>query len=110
MQVSYPQVVLLGDSLVQFGAELDDGFSLDAALQASRHHFNRSKFFEIMLNWKYILGFNRRLDIVNRGLSGYNTANVLKYLERLIPDKTSSSPELKYLVGVLRETPILGYL
>ena len=43
-------------------------------------------------------GYSRRLDVVNRGLSGYNTANVLEYFDRLIPEKTPSSPEIKYLV------------
>lgn len=38
------------------------------------------------------------MDVVNRGLSGWNTNNVLTYLNKLIPQKTTSSPELKYLV------------
>ncbi|EGX96851.1 GDSL Lipase/Acylhydrolase family protein [Cordyceps militaris CM01] len=80
MAVSYPQVVLLGDSLFQFSVETDEGFSFEAALQSR---------------------YSRRLDIVNRGLSGYNTANVLEYFDRLFPKKTPSSPEIKYLVILL---------
>ncbi|TQV99470.1 GDSL Lipase/Acylhydrolase family protein [Cordyceps javanica] len=80
MAVSYPQVVLLGDSLFQFSVDTDEGFSFEAALQSR---------------------YSRRLDVVNRGLSGYNTANVLEYFDRLIPEKTSSSPEIKYLVILL---------
>lgn len=32
-QVPYPQIVLLGDSLLQFSVDLQDGFSFQAALQ-----------------------------------------------------------------------------
>ncbi|PQK12623.1 hypothetical protein BB8028_0003g12390 [Beauveria bassiana] len=80
MAVPYPQVVLLGDSLFQFSVDTDEGFSFEAALQSR---------------------YSRRFDVVNRGLSGYNTANILKYFDRLFPEKTSSSPEIKYLVILL---------
>ncbi|OAA69438.1 GDSL Lipase/Acylhydrolase family protein [Cordyceps fumosorosea ARSEF 2679] len=80
MAVPYPQIVLLGDSLFQFSVETDDGFSFEAALQSR---------------------YSRRLDVVNRGLSGYNTANVLEYFDRLFPEKTPSSPEIRYLKQVI---------
>ncbi|KFA68786.1 hypothetical protein S40285_01196 [Stachybotrys chlorohalonatus IBT 40285] len=76
----YPQLVLLGDSLIEQSVEVSDGFSFFAALQ---HHCNR------------------RLDVVNRGFSGYTTKNVIKFLEDIFPQPTASSPKIEYLFILL---------
>ncbi|KND94916.1 GDSL esterase/lipase [Tolypocladium ophioglossoides CBS 100239] len=80
MAVPYPQIVLLGDSLLQRSVELENGFSFQAALQTC---------------------CIRRLDVVNRGLSGWNTANVVKHLHDILPEPTDSSPKIKYLIVLL---------
>ncbi|OAA38149.1 GDSL Lipase/Acylhydrolase family protein [Metarhizium rileyi] len=76
----YPQLVLFGDSLVQRSVDLQDGFSMQAALQSR---------------------FIRRLDVVNRGFSGWTTANAVKYLPDIFPLPTSTSPRIKYFVVLL---------
>ncbi|PHH92533.1 hypothetical protein CDD83_6931 [Cordyceps sp. RAO-2017] len=80
MAAPYPQVVLFGDSLLQQSADVRDGFSFQAALQT--HCI-------------------RRLDVVNRGFSGWTTANAVRYLDRIFPQPNESSPQLKYLVILL---------
>ncbi|PHH61104.1 hypothetical protein CDD81_766 [Ophiocordyceps australis] len=80
MASSYPQVVLLGDSLLQRSVDLDQGFSFQAALQS--HCI-------------------RRLDVVNRGFSGWNTSNVVKYLDTIIPKPTESTPKMRYIIILL---------
>ncbi|KAJ2901021.1 GDSL-like Lipase/Acylhydrolase [Zalerion maritima] len=55
----YPQLILFGDSLLQGSCAIQSGFSLQAALQDH---------------------CMRRYDVVNRGMSGYNTSQCLKYL------------------------------
>ncbi|KAG6035197.1 hypothetical protein E4U41_006222 [Claviceps citrina] len=77
MAAPYPQLVLFGDSLLQQSIDPQDGFSFQATLQSR---------------------FIRRLDIVNRGFSGWNTANAIKYLTEIFPQPTASGPKLKYLV------------
>ncbi|QPH01297.1 hypothetical protein C2857_005496 [Epichloe festucae Fl1] len=77
MAAPYPQLVLFGDSLLQQSVYLQDGFSLQAVLQSR---------------------FIRRLDVVNRGFSGWNTANAVKYLPEIFPEPTPSGPKLKYLI------------
>ncbi|OAA57857.1 ubiquitin carboxyl-terminal hydrolase 19 [Niveomyces insectorum RCEF 264] len=85
MAAPYPQVVLFGDSLFQGAAPLQDGFSLQAALQA--HCI-------------------RRFDVVNRGLAGYNTSQALRVLPSIIPAPppaaaASYTPTLAYFVVLL---------
>ncbi|KAK2592476.1 hypothetical protein QQS21_009821 [Conoideocrella luteorostrata] len=43
-------------------------------------------------------GLIRRLDVVNRGFSGWNTANAVKYLSEIFPEPVASSPKIKCLV------------
>ncbi|KAK8932936.1 hypothetical protein H634G_07232 [Metarhizium anisopliae BRIP 53293] len=76
----YPQLVLFGDSLLQRSVDLQDGFSMQAELQSR---------------------FIRRLDVVNRGFSGWNTANAVKFLSEIFPKPTETSPKIKYLVVLL---------
>ncbi|KAK1751664.1 SGNH hydrolase-type esterase domain-containing protein [Echria macrotheca] len=76
MATSYPQVVLFGDSLFQGAVGSPDGFSFQAALQS------------------HCL---RRLDVVNRGLSGYNTSNALQALPSIFPAPVPGGPKLEYL-------------
>ncbi|TEA19331.1 Isoamyl acetate-hydrolyzing esterase 1-like protein [Colletotrichum sidae] len=80
MAKPYPQIVLLGDSLFQGSAVVAHNFSFQAELQC-----------HVM----------RRYDVVNRGFSGWNTANVIKYLPDLIAPPTESGPQLKYLLVLL---------
>jgi hypothetical protein len=39
--------------------------------------------------------------VINRGFSGWNTANAMDYFERIFPAPTDASPKLEYLVGAL---------
>lgn len=86
MAAPYPQIVLFGDSLFQGALETQDGFSLQSAMSA------------------YCA---RRYDVVNRGLSGYNTSQALKILPDLFPLPKSSPaedpfvPKIAYLIILL---------
>ncbi|KAH8681883.1 SGNH hydrolase-type esterase domain-containing protein [Xylariales sp. PMI_506] len=60
----YHQVILFGDSLIQHCTDSIDGFVFQSAIQAH---------------------CNRRLDIINRGFSGYNTSQCLHILQDIIP-------------------------
>ncbi|KAB5558654.1 SGNH hydrolase-type esterase domain-containing protein [Coniochaeta sp. 2T2.1] len=77
MAVPWPQVVLFGDSLFQNATQLLDGFAFQAALQDH---------------------VNRRFDVVNRGLSGYNTAQALAALPQIFSPATPSGPKIQYLL------------
>ncbi|QSZ29989.1 hypothetical protein DSL72_004507 [Monilinia vaccinii-corymbosi] len=66
----YPQFILLGDSLVQFSSHLRDGFSFTAGLEEH---------------------CSRRLQVINHGLSGYNTDNALAIHQHLVPDPTAAT-------------------
>ncbi|KAL6823908.1 SGNH hydrolase [Trichoderma camerunense] len=80
MAKPYPQVVLLGDSLIEFTALTLSGFSFQSALQTR---------------------LIRRFDVVNRGFSGWNTANVVKYLPEIFSEPSASSPKIAYLLILL---------
>lgn len=64
------QIVLFGDSLTQMSSAQNRGFAFNAALQDA-----------------YI----RRLDVINRGFSGYNTSQALSVLPRIVTPPTHSS-------------------
>jgi len=64
MNKPYPQFLLFGDSIIQQSSYLRDGYSFGAVL--AEHCI-------------------RRFDVVNRGLSGYNTANAMVILQDIIP-------------------------
>ncbi|KAF4121241.1 GDSL-like Lipase/Acylhydrolase [Geosmithia morbida] len=76
MAMMYPQLVLLGDSLFQNSIALQDGFSFNAAVQSL---------------------CTRKLDVINRGLSGWNTKNLIEYMDRIFPEPTANTPEIKYV-------------
>ncbi|KAL7820197.1 SGNH hydrolase-type esterase domain-containing protein [Trichoderma aethiopicum] len=80
MAKPYPQVVLLGDSLFEFAAADLSGFSFQAALQTR---------------------LIRRFDVVNRGFSGWNTDNVVRYLPELFLEPSPAAPRLAYLIILL---------
>lgn len=90
--MKYPQVVLLGDSLFQQSTELKEGFSFQSALQS------------------HVI---RRLDVVNRGYSGWNTDNVLRYLPDLFAPPSETTPKIDYLLVLLGANdavrPMPGY-
>ncbi|KAH7063823.1 SGNH hydrolase-type esterase domain-containing protein [Paraphoma chrysanthemicola] len=64
MPALYEQFFLFGDSITQDSFNQERGFGFSAALQAA-----------------YI----RRLDVVNRGQSGYNTRQALQVLPSIVP-------------------------
>ncbi|OAL48152.1 SGNH hydrolase [Pyrenochaeta sp. DS3sAY3a] len=64
MPAPYEQFFLFGDSITQDSFDQARGFGFSAALQAA-----------------YI----RRLDVVNRGFSGYNSRQALKVLPAIVP-------------------------
>jgi len=80
MAKPYPQIVLLGDSLIQGCCEASDGFSFQAELQCHAM---------------------RRFDVVNRGFSGWNTANAVRYLADMFLPPSESGPKLECLVVLL---------
>ncbi|CAK7213751.1 hypothetical protein SCUCBS95973_001905 [Sporothrix curviconia] len=84
MAAPLPQVVLFGDSLFEGAPQTLDGFSLEAAL--SSH-------------------CSRRYDVINRGLSGYNTSQALRALPSIFPPPPSEpspfTPQIAYLVVLL---------
>ncbi len=43
----------------------------------------------------------RRLDVVNRGFSGYNTSNALSILPSIFAPPSPGGPALKYLVSLV---------
>ncbi len=43
----------------------------------------------------------RRFDVVNRGLSGYNTSQTLQILPELFPAPVPGGPKLEYLVSII---------
>lgn len=61
--MNYGKFILFGDSITQYSSQVLDGFSLQAALQD-----------------KYI----RKLDIINRGFSGYNSKHATLILPKLL--------------------------
>ncbi|KAG9232864.1 GDSL Lipase/Acylhydrolase family protein-like protein [Amylocarpus encephaloides] len=68
------QFILLGDSLTQGSHSQKDGFALAAELQNA---------------------YVRRLDIVNRGFSGYNTDHILTVLADVLP--TPQQAKIQFL-------------
>lgn len=72
----YDQFVLFGDSITQDSDNQERGFGSAAALQHA-----------------YI----RRLDVVNHGLSGYNTRQALKVLPQIIPTPEEARIRLLYI-------------
>jgi hypothetical protein len=72
----YPQFLLVGDSHIQYASRLRDGFAFSAGL--AEH-------------------VERRLDIINRGFSGYNTSHLLNILENIVP--STSSAKVDYVVS-----------
>ncbi|KAI1164258.1 SGNH hydrolase [Nemania serpens] len=76
----YNQIVLFGDSLFQGCSSTDDGFSFQGALQ----HLCM-----------------RALDVVNRGLSGYNTKNALELLPQIFLPPSPTNPRIEYLLVLL---------
>ncbi|OTA99177.1 hypothetical protein M426DRAFT_325373 [Hypoxylon sp. CI-4A] len=80
MTKPYNQLVLFGDSLFQFASEVQDGFSLQGALQSQ---------------------CMRYLDVINRGFSGYNTKNALELLPQVFLPPSPSNPRIEYLLVLL---------
>ncbi|KAL4878207.1 SGNH hydrolase-type esterase domain-containing protein [Aspergillus karnatakaensis] len=60
----YDQFILFGDSLTQMSSAQSDGFGYHPALQDA---------------------YSRKLDVINRGFSGYTSAMALKVLPKLFP-------------------------
>ncbi|KAK7422366.1 hypothetical protein QQX98_001645 [Neonectria punicea] len=81
MAATYPQIVLFGDSLFQHAVEILDGFSFQSALQ--QH-------------------LCRRLDVVNRGLSGWTSSHALQHVPDIFPERNGDAgPKMEYLVILL---------
>ncbi|KAK9423125.1 putative SGNH hydrolase-type esterase domain-containing protein [Seiridium unicorne] len=99
MAASYDQVVLFGDSLFQGAADILEGFSFQAALQK-----RESALCPVKIDLTDLVDCIRRLDVVNRGFSGWNTDDALRYLPEIFPAKGSDEgkgPRLRYLLVLL---------
>ncbi|KAL2846913.1 SGNH hydrolase-type esterase domain-containing protein [Aspergillus pseudoustus] len=70
MAQPYDQFILFGDSLTQMSSSQEDGFGYQPALQDA---------------------YGRRLDVINRGFSGYTTANALKVLPKFFPSPRTAT-------------------
>ncbi|KAK6442068.1 hypothetical protein LTR95_001687 [Oleoguttula sp. CCFEE 5521] len=68
------QIILFGDSITQQSFAQDNGFAFGAELSNA---------------------YVRRLDVINRGHSGYNTEQALKVLSQIIPSTTH--PNIRFL-------------
>ncbi|KAL3451374.1 GDSL Lipase/Acylhydrolase family protein [Aspergillus insuetus] len=66
----YDQFILFGDSLTQMSSGQGDGFGYQTALQDA---------------------YSRRLDVINRGFSGYTSSMALKVLPRFFPRPETAS-------------------
>ncbi|CAG8961822.1 hypothetical protein HYFRA_00013998 [Hymenoscyphus fraxineus] len=75
----YPQFLLLGDSLIQYSSRLHPQNDTEGKPVALAN--GRTFSFGAALAERT----ERCVDVVNRGFSGYNTSNILRILERLIP-------------------------
>jgi hypothetical protein len=75
-QNRYPQFLLIGDSHIQYTIQLRDGFAFGAGLATH---------------------VERRLDIINRGFSGYNSSHLLNILEHIVP--SASEAKVDYVVS-----------
>jgi len=80
MAAPWPQIVLFGDSLFQGAAVQEGGFCFQTALQTLT---------------------SRRYDVINRGLSGYNTSQALRVLPEIFPAISPGGPQMKYLFVLL---------
>ncbi|PNS17464.1 GDSL esterase/lipase [Sphaceloma murrayae] len=74
------QIVLFGDSITQFSGDQNNGFAFKAAMENA-----------------YI----RKLDVVNRGFSGYNTSLALRILPQVIPPPSPDQPRIRLFVVFL---------
>ncbi|KAI1433615.1 SGNH hydrolase [Xylaria sp. CBS 124048] len=79
-QKPYNQIVLFGDSLFQGCSEAKGGFSFQGALQ----HLCM-----------------RKLDVINRGFSGYNTNNALELLPEIFLPPSATNTRIEYLLVLL---------
>ncbi|RMJ27916.1 hypothetical protein PHISP_01184 [Aspergillus sp. HF37] len=69
----YDQIILFGDSITQMSSSQESGFGLQPALQDA-----------------YI----RRLDVINRGFSGYTTAHAVKVFQKFFPKLETARVQL----------------
>lgn len=76
MAASYPQFVLLGDSLFEHAIPITQGFSLQAKLGGL---------------------CARRIDVINRGFSGWSSRHLVQHLDQIFPAPVTGSPKIKYL-------------
>ncbi|KAJ4288371.1 hypothetical protein N0V90_011605 [Kalmusia sp. IMI 367209] len=83
----YDQFILFGDSITQIDGNPELGFSCYQALQHD-----------------YI----RRVDIINRGFSGYNTQNALLILPKIIPPPQQTRVRLVNLKWYYGKTLFFG--
>ncbi|EKV05256.1 GDSL Lipase/Acylhydrolase family protein [Penicillium digitatum PHI26] len=66
----YDQFLLFGDSITQMACNQERGFAFHAALQES---------------------YSRRLDVINRGLAGYTTAQAVKVFDQFFPSPQTAN-------------------
>lgn len=85
----YDQFLLFGDSITQQSGCQDKGFAFAPALQDA-----------------YI----RRLDVINRGFSGYTTSNALQVLPRFMPDASQASVRLMMIFFGANDACLPGQL
>ncbi|OOF92473.1 hypothetical protein ASPCADRAFT_210319 [Aspergillus carbonarius ITEM 5010] len=69
----YDQFLLFGDSITEYSSGQDMGFGFHPALQNA---------------------YSRRLDVVNRGLAGYNSLHAIKVFPRCLPSTEQANVRL----------------
>lgn len=90
---AYDQFMLLGDSLFQHSSDQTRGFGLHSALQSGT---SRQAAHSHLLK---LIEYIRRLDVVNRGFSGYNSEQILNILPSIIP--APSTTKIRFLAVFL---------
>jgi hypothetical protein len=77
-----------------------EDYAFQAELQASTYKYLSILLLLTPLLTKMPIECIRRLDVINRGFSGWNTANVRKYFEAIFPKPCNVSAKIDYLVGI----------
>ncbi|PYH96038.1 GDSL Lipase/Acylhydrolase family protein [Aspergillus ellipticus CBS 707.79] len=84
----YDQFFLFGDSITEYSSGQDMGFGFSAALQNA---------------------YSRRLDVVNRGLAGYNSLHAIKVLPKCFPSPERANVRLMTIWFGANDSSLPGF-
>src|SRR5690242_17177642 len=95
----YDQFLLFGDSITQSDGDPSLGFS---SYQSLQHGKSPLQYVKRQAN---LVDYCRRIDVVKRGFSGYNTVNALSILPRILP-----SPRQSHVCLIVRVLRTVGWI